>query len=336
MEANKDIINSKINSILNSSEILKGKSLDEIQSLLEEKKLNFKLIMSIVCKNEEDIIEQHIRFHKAMGVDGFIVLNNNSTDKTLSILEKLKDEGLVYEIITTTTQTFEQNTWIKEMIGLARNKYRADWIINADADEFYFSKSLNLKKSIKKASDANVIKVESIFLFPDNRDDYLSCPYFVTRPFYNFEVKLLELDKIDKNLKSYNYDISTDGVKVIHRFEGIKALHPGNHDIEMENKKMINSSDISIYHYQTKNYKGFEAKVLKWIDCIELIPGEQCWHIKRLVNIYNEGKLLEEYESKYNEKIRNFLMQNGVVTIDPSVYNFMMYKGIIEKKTSTS
>ena len=35
------------------------------------KNINFKLFMVYTVKNEEDIIENNIRFHKAMGVDGF-------------------------------------------------------------------------------------------------------------------------------------------------------------------------------------------------------------------------------------------------------------------------
>ena len=51
-----------------------------------------KLIMTFVVRDEENIIEQNIRFHKAMGVDGFIVLSHNSLDRTNEILEKLKTE----------------------------------------------------------------------------------------------------------------------------------------------------------------------------------------------------------------------------------------------------
>ena len=58
-----------------------------------------RLIMTLLVKDEEEILEKNIRFHKEMGVDGFIVTSHNSKDKTDEILEKLKEEGIVLEII---------------------------------------------------------------------------------------------------------------------------------------------------------------------------------------------------------------------------------------------
>ena len=35
------------------------------------------LMMTLLVKNEEAMLEQNLQFHKAMGVDGFIVTDNN-------------------------------------------------------------------------------------------------------------------------------------------------------------------------------------------------------------------------------------------------------------------
>ena len=39
-----------------------------------------KLFMTLLVKNEEGMLEENLQFHKAMGVDGFIITDNNSTD----------------------------------------------------------------------------------------------------------------------------------------------------------------------------------------------------------------------------------------------------------------
>ena len=83
---------------------------------------NFKLFMTLLVKNEEDIIETNIRFHKAMGVDGFIVTSHNSTDKTNKILEKLKEDGIVSEIIYEKSNIYKQSEFVDKMIKLAKNK----------------------------------------------------------------------------------------------------------------------------------------------------------------------------------------------------------------------
>lgn len=128
-----------------------------------------------------------IRFHKAMGVDGFIVTNNNSTDDTLEVLSRLKNEGLVLEIIDESDPTYQQEIWVDRMIKIAKKKYHATWVINADADEFYYSKDLNLKESIVKFPRLNAIKVESMFSFPEDIDNFFENPYFNTNPIKDFE-----------------------------------------------------------------------------------------------------------------------------------------------------
>ena len=122
-----------------------------VKKYLKQKEIdNLKLIITLLVKDEEDILETNIRFHKAMGADGFIVTSHNSTDRTNEILEKLKQEGIILEIIYETDPAYNQVMFVDRMIKIAKRKYKADWIINADADEFYYSKDLNLKKSIKK------------------------------------------------------------------------------------------------------------------------------------------------------------------------------------------
>lgn len=91
--------------------------------------------MTLLVKDEEDIIEENLRFHRSMGVDGFIVTDNNSTDKTPEILKKYKEKGWILEIIEEKATGYEQKKWVHRMIKIAKNKYKAKWIINADADE---------------------------------------------------------------------------------------------------------------------------------------------------------------------------------------------------------
>ena len=287
---------------------------------------NSKLIMTLVVKNEEDIIEQNIRFHCAMGCDGFIVSSHNCTDRTDEILEKLKKEGLVLEIIKRTSPNHQHSVWVNEMVNIASKKYNADWVINADADEFYYSNSLDLKKSILENEGANLLWVDSLFLFPDDRANFLECPYFVTNPFHRFEAEILDIDKNEL----FNDFIESQGcTKVIHKTKGFAGVVDGNHDAKMVNRKKVHCADIRLYHYHIRSYKGWEAKVARWADSIFLLPPEQGLHMKNMVNLYNQGKLRKVFDEKYGEKMREFLIREGVVTRDLSVRNFLKYKGII-------
>lgn len=294
--------------------------------MYQKKTINFKLIMTLVVRNEEDIVEQNIRFHCAMGCDGFIVSSHNCTDRTDSILYKLQQEGLVLDIIKRTSPNHQHSIWVNEMVHIAKKKYKADWVINADADEFFYSKSLNLKLSILQNKACNVLWVDSIFLFPENRTDFFNSIYFVTRPFQFFEAIGLGIDKDPL----YTEFIGSQGcTKVIHKTKGFKRISDGNHDVKMINKKKIQSADIRLYHYHIRSYQGLEQKVKRWENSIYLLPQNQGMHMKHMVNIYKEGKLDYFFESKYGQKMLNFLLDNGVVSRDPSIKNFLEYKQII-------
>ena len=58
-----------------------------------------KLFMTLLVKNEEGMLEENLQFHKAMGVDGFIITDNNSTDGTIEIIQKYQKEGWTKEAI---------------------------------------------------------------------------------------------------------------------------------------------------------------------------------------------------------------------------------------------
>lgn len=303
------------------------KSRKFIREYHNNKFLDFRLIMTLLVKNEENILEKQIRFHRAIGVDAFIVTSHNSTDKTNEILEQLKQEGLVLDIIYETDLIYHQSKFVDKMIKLARDKYKADWIINADADEFYYSKYLNLKIDIAEAIKAglNNLWVDSTFLFPTDEDDYLrDSHYFVVKPFQNFEAKNLGIE----NNKNFEIFIgSQECTKVIHNTKDFKEIYMGNHSIKMKNSKKMQSS-IILYHYHIRNYKQQEEKVLRYIDT--KIPDGGGQHMLNMIDLYRQGKLMENYEAQFGEKMKKFLLEQGVIAIDKSVSNFLKWKGIIK------
>lgn len=289
----------------------------------EYKKSNFKLFMTLVVRDEEDIIEQNIRFHSAMGVDGFIVLSHNSVDNTNDILERLKQENLVNEISYKDTPDHKHSVWVNEMVKVAKNKYKADWIINADADEFFYSRRLNLKKGIAESEGANAIWVDSFFYFPQERA--FNSFYFVKKPLQIFEAEQLGI----LNNPRYDHLINSIGVKTLHKTKNFISVRDGNHSTKMRNRIKSHSADIRLYHYHIRGYKGLEEKVKRWEKSIFYLPAGKGEEMKAIVKCYQQGKLMEEYEKKYGKEMLNFALSQGIVVPDPSVYNFMKHKNII-------
>ena len=45
---------------------------------------DLKVVMALKVRDEEDVIEHNLRYHRAQGVDFFIVTDNGSVDRTPS------------------------------------------------------------------------------------------------------------------------------------------------------------------------------------------------------------------------------------------------------------
>jgi hypothetical protein len=107
-----------------------------------------KLAMALMVRDEADVIEDNLRFHRAQGVDFFIVLDNGSTDGTLKILESYEQAGIlsVVSLRGSLLKVLRNGT---TQIGRMAHEMGADWVIHNDADEFWWPVTgSNLKESL--------------------------------------------------------------------------------------------------------------------------------------------------------------------------------------------
>lgn len=96
-----------------------------------------KLVMTLLVRNEADILEANLRWHLAQGVDHFIITDNLSTDLTPEIISKWVTAGKA-SYIAERSDNYAQAKWVTRMARIAYSDYAADWIINNDADEFWY------------------------------------------------------------------------------------------------------------------------------------------------------------------------------------------------------
>lgn len=285
-----------------------------------------RLFMTLVVRDEEATLEKTIRFHRAMGVDGFIVSSHNSKDGTNAILERLSREGLVKKMFLRTTPDHRHGEWVGEMVRCARDEFGADWVINADGDEFFYSSRLDLKASIDECEGANALWVDSFFLFPDDKENFFRSTYFATRPLQRFEAEQAGVAD-DPGYADY---IGSQGcTKVIHRTRGFIAVTNGNHDVLMKHRVRCPAAGIRLYHYHVRNYAGYEGKVRRWLDSARLMPKGQGEHMKHMIDLYESGELRADYDRRYSRERLERLVALGVVVNDPSVMNFMEREGLL-------
>ena len=94
-----------------------------------------KVVMTLLVRDEVDIISSIVRYHLAMGVDFIIATDNGSQDGTSEILKTFEKSGRVAYRYQAPSD-FSQHAWVTDMARQAYIEYHADWVINGDADEF--------------------------------------------------------------------------------------------------------------------------------------------------------------------------------------------------------
>ena len=111
--------------------------------------------MAMKIRDEADIIELNLRYHHAQGVDEFIVTDNGSTDGTLEVLERWRERGCLRLISEPDTDAFrdEGHWWVTRM-GREGAEVGADWVLHADADEFWWPVGGDLKQSFAEVPEA--------------------------------------------------------------------------------------------------------------------------------------------------------------------------------------
>ena len=266
-----------------------------------------RLVMTLLVKNEEQMLERNLIFHKQMGVDAFIVTDNNSTDSTPQIIDEYRKRGWIIDVINETATNYEQKEWVDRMIWRAKTEFKADWIINADADEFWYSPTGNLKSELK-ITHANVLNVEMRSIYPEEG-----------KPFWEWAQTVKPITDFQKyNLSKYSI-FEKQNPKVIHRTSGYLQISMGNHKVKMFPQKTADSN-IFVYHYNIREKAHFLQKMINGGRQLEQHKGKHGGrHWRYFYKLYKQGLLEAEYERVIGTNSYDELCKAGIINVCPSL-----------------
>jgi hypothetical protein len=289
---------------------------------------NFRLVMTILVRDEADIIEANIRTHASLGVDAFVIMDNGSIDGTREILSKLVKE---FEIIVIDEKgDYNQAKWMKQLAMIAKKRLKADWVINNDADEFWLPKNdLNLKENL--AFKGSVLTVDRYNMILEREKYFFDTSYLVENPVFYSKEKQLTSEKLSIILTKI-------GPKTIINPYGLIYLRGGNHKaLHIRNMrdylrsgydKIKRFKDIEVFHYPIRSYTQFEQNIKNRKRLLEsnkkISMGP---HYKRWVQLYNEGKLLDEFKNSivFNQKDIDTLLKYDIIKYTKSVKSKIIY-----------
>lgn len=264
----------------------------------EEDTENVRLVMTLLVRDEEDIIRQNIEFHLSKGVDYIIATDNASIDGTRDILEEYVQKRVLH-LIDEPGRNKRQADWVNRMAKIAYRRYGADIIFHCDADEFWHPRSGNLKNEISRKS-SDVLRVEMVNVPLARRNGEERFPedtrFAVVSP---IDAEDYQAQTTDRNLYLFKYPSKVMFKTGKRLFE---VTH-GNHFIRNKDDSVAEeeSSDIRIYHYPVRNKEQFLSKVVNSGSSYERNKRirksrHASFHLRRWYEMHKIGLLDEEYE----------------------------------------
>ena len=206
-----------------------------------------KIIMTLCVRDEEDIIRHNIEFHRALGVDMFLVTDNLSQDCTKSILKEYEQQGIL-EYFYSDEDTHSQYKHVTKMARHAYAYYNADWVINNDADEFWFPVGHDNLKDVFRTYGDDVYGVTF------NRQNFVPLKHF-RPPFYD--------SMVFKQVHSVNWLGQPLPGKAAHRGHPDTIVRQGNHAVTlMGDCQYEQSAAIDIMHFTARQFSTWEASII--------------------------------------------------------------------------
>lgn len=269
--------------------------------------------MTLLVRNEEDILEHNIEFHVAQGVDFFIIMDHRSTDDTGKIARWYEGLGIA-QYIYEGGEAFLQSKRVTRMARMANDVYGADWVINSDADEFWCP----LKGDLRKVFAALPPELDAI---KAKRSNFVPVTFRTENtPFYREMIygQRISVNAMGKRILP----------KVAHRGDPNIVVSEGNHSVGGSDSADTMSESMEILHFPVRSYEQFARKIREGAPALERNPGLAPQTGRAWRNLYaeyeNEGNLIKYYQrNAYSaDRIKKELAE-GLIVEDRRLQRFM-------------
>lgn len=276
-----------------------------------------KLGMTLVVRNEAEIIEANIDYHLAQGVDFVLVTDHGSDDGTSEILARYEREG-VARVIRDDREGHRQSERVNRMVRIAAEQYSADWVINSDADEFWWPLAGSLRdvfESIPDEFGQIAVRLRHFLPLAADLDDEDDSGEFYTRLLY----------RDSESLDLYGAPTMP---KVAHRPRGEVRVAPGNHALLGDGLRMVPAGElIEILHFPMRSFEQWERKVLQTGLGYEQL-GPDSPEVGRdqilLLEMQRSGQLPAHFSGRVlDEDSMERGLQDGSVVFDDRLARFM-------------
>jgi len=267
-----------------------------------------RLVMTLKVRDEADVIEDNLRFHRAMGVDFFVVTDNASVDGTAEILERYVAAGLAH-VIHEPTSGLRMNEvdWTTRMARLAATQYGADWVFNNDADEFWWPLTGTIKGALESIPEdyGGVVSPRAEYVPRPDGPGSFADRLVVREARSSLQPKVAHRGDPDVVVLSNTHEVASAGGgdlwealrppgRVVHRGVRGSASEEGDEAAPLEHVRLVWAPihPLRIFHFPLRSYEQFVRRTE-----IFLRHGgfRDTGRFRRLRIAYEQGRLDEIY-----------------------------------------
>jgi len=205
--------------------------------------------MTLLVRNEEDVVEENLLYHLNRGVDYVVATDNASDDSTRDILAEYERQGVLH-LIDEPTHSYDQGRWVTGMARMAATDFGADWIINNDADEFFWPDAGDLKDVL-----AEIPERFGVLTVPRTN--------FLPRPESEEGGSV-----VDRMVVRERHSFTTSGEakrlppKAVHRAHPEVSVENGGHRLAAPGLVTLDGwHPIETFHFPVRTYAQWETKI---------------------------------------------------------------------------
>lgn len=202
-----------------------------------------------MVKNEADIIEQTVTHLFHQGIDAALIVDNDSTDDTYEVLERLSEKYPIYLGRDREKAYYqsEKMTWLADQVV----NVGAEWVIPFDADEFWYGVRQPLGTLLRK-----------------NTSSVLYAPIYNQFP-------------LEQGSWALDSQPHAEGKICFRAFEGA-VIEMGNHSVLRPG--LPANGEIAILHRPWRSFEQFKRKLSEGAQSLSLtdIAAEKGYHWRAL------------------------------------------------------
>lgn len=267
-----------------------------------------RIVLTLLVRDEADVVAATLEHHLAAGADMIVATDNGSVDGTTDVLAAYRDAG-VLALYHEPAHDYRQAEWVTRMARWAATVYGADWVINCDADEFFWpagaaqpgpSGLRDALESIEPGRGKVGVTPANLVAHPDDRGGWADT---------------LTVRDVGRRLP-----VSASlGDKTCHRADPEVLVSQGNHFASSRQLgPLADQRPLEILHVPDRGYEQYRRKIANGGSAMAAnasMPPEAGWQWRRDHELLEAGDLHAAYRARQldAEQVRAGLADGSLV-----------------------